>query len=176
MNHIVIIGFMGSGKTRVGKRLSKDLGLEFVDVDKVITKRMNLTVKDIFRRFGEPFYRALETTTIKALIQDEERKVISLGAGLPMQEQNKKYLNQLGTIVYLKASYATIKKRLDAGSGKPILDGDEKDDRDEKIRKLLAQRDPIYEGFADIVAVTGVKPFEGLIEEIREKLDASEKK
>ena len=51
MNHIVIIGFMGSGKTRVGKRLSKDLGLEFVDVDKVITKRMNLTVKDIFRRF-----------------------------------------------------------------------------------------------------------------------------
>ena len=90
MNHIVIIGFMGSGKTRVGKRLSKDLGLEFVDVDKVITKRMNLTVKDIFRRFGEPFYRALETTTIKALIQDEERKVISLGAGLPMQEQNKK--------------------------------------------------------------------------------------
>ena len=171
MNHIVIIGFMGSGKTRVGKRLSKDLGLEFVDVDKVITKRMNLTVKDIFRRFGEPFYRALETTTIKALIQDEERKVISLGAGLPMQEQNKKYINQLGTVVYIKGSADTLKKRLE-GNSNPLLEGD---DSDEKIKKLLKQRDPVYAGFADIQVVTGVKTFDELIEEIKQKLEALEK-
>lgn len=171
MNHIVIIGFMGSGKTRVGKRLSKDLGLEFVDVDKVITKRMNLTVKDIFRRFGEPFYRALETTTIKALIQDEERKVISLGAGLPMQEQNKKYINQLGTVVYIKGSADTLKKRLE-GNSNPLLEGD---NSDEKIKKLLKQRDPIYAGFADIQVVTGVKTFDELIEEIKQKLEAHEK-
>lgn len=171
MNHIVIIGFMGSGKTRVGKRLSKDLGLEFVDVDKVITKRMNLTVKDIFRRFGEPFYRALETTTIKALIQDEERKVISLGAGLPMQEQNKKYINQLGTVVYIKGSADTLKKRLE-GNSNPLLEGD---DSDEKIKKLLKQRDPVYAGFADIQVVTGVKTFDELIEEIKQKLEAHEK-
>ena len=171
MNHIVIIGFMGSGKTRVGKRLSKDLGLEFVDVDKVITKRMNLTVKDIFRRFGEPFYRALETTTIKALIQDEERKVISLGAGLPMQEQNKKYINQLGTVVYIKGSADTLKKSLE-GNSNPLLEGD---DSDEKIKKLLKQRDPVYAGFADIQVVTGVKTFDELIEEIKQKLEALEK-
>ncbi|MDY5022453.1 MAG: shikimate kinase [Blautia sp.] len=171
MNHIVIIGFMGSGKTRVGKRLSKDLGLEFVDVDKVITKRMNLTVKDIFRRFGEPFYRALETTTIKALIQDEERKVISLGAGLPMQEQNNKYINQLGTVVYIKGSADTLKKRLE-GNNNPLLEGD---DSDEKIKKLLKQRDPVYAGFADIQVVTGVKTFDELIEEIKQKLEALEK-
>ena len=171
MNHIVIIGFMGSGKTRVGKRLSKDLGLEFVDVDKVITKRMNLTVKDIFRRFGEPFYRALETTTIKALIQDEERKVISLGAGLPMQEQNNKYINQLGTVVYIKGSADTLKKRLE-GNNNPLLEGD---DSDEKIKKLLKQRDPVYAGFADIQVVTGVKTFDELIEEIKQKLEAHEK-
>ena len=171
MNHIVIIGFMGSGKTRVGKRLSKDLGLEFVEVDKVITKRMNLTVKDIFRRFGEPFYRALETTTIKALIQDEERKVISLGAGLPMQEQNKKYINQLGVVVYIKGSVDTLKKRLE-GNNNPLL---EEDNSDEKIRKLLKQRDPVYAGFADIQVVTGVKTFDELIEEIKQKLEALEK-
>lgn len=171
MNHIVIIGFMGSGKTRVGKRLSKDLGLEFVEVDKVITKRMNLTVKDIFRRFGEPFYRALETTTIKALIQDEERKVISLGAGLPMQEQNKKYINQLGVVVYIKGSVDTLKKRLE-GNNNPLL---EEDNSDEKIRKLLKQRDPVYAGFADIQVVTGVKTFDELIEEIKQKLKALEK-
>ena len=58
MNHIVIIGFMGSGKTRVGKRLAKDFNLPFVDVDRVVSKKMNLTMKEIFDRFGEPFYRA----------------------------------------------------------------------------------------------------------------------
>lgn len=74
MNHIVIIGFMGSGKTRVGKRLAKDFNLPFVDVDRVVSKKMNLTMKEIFDRFGEPFYRALETTVIKALIDDPSRR------------------------------------------------------------------------------------------------------
>ena len=96
MNHIVIIGFMGSGKTRVGKRLAKDFNLPFVDVDRVVSKKMNLTMKEIFDRFGEPFYRALETTVIKALIDDPEQKIISLGSGLPMQEQNEKYIKKLG--------------------------------------------------------------------------------
>ena len=55
MNHIVIIGFMGSGKTRVGKRLAKDLGLPFIDVDRLIVKKMNMSVKEVFERFGEAF-------------------------------------------------------------------------------------------------------------------------
>lgn len=173
MNHIVITGFMGSGKTRVGKRLSQDLGLPFIDVDRVIMKKMDLTVKEIFERFGEPFYRALETMTIKTLIEDKERKVVSLGAGLPIQEQNEKYLKQLGTIVYLKGSLDTLKKRLEGSSTDPLLEGD---NREEKIKKLLKQRDPIYAKFADIEVVTGVKPFEGLIAEIEEKLEAYTKK
>lgn len=74
MNHIVIIGFMGSGKTRVGKRLAKDFDIPFVDIDRVVTKKMNLSSKEIFDRFGEPFYRALETTAVKALIEDPSRR------------------------------------------------------------------------------------------------------
>ena len=97
MNHIVIIGFMGSGKTRVGKRLAKDFNLPFVDVDRVVSKKMNLTMKEIFDRFGEPFYRALETTVIKGTeSSDPEQKIISLGSGLPMQEQNAKYIKKTG--------------------------------------------------------------------------------
>ena len=160
MNHIVVIGFMGSGKTRVGKRLSSDLGLTFVDVDKVIVKKMNMSVKEILQKFGEPYYRALETMTVKALIEDKERKVISLGAGLPVQEQNEQYIKQLGTVVYLKGSAETLRKRLE-GNSNPLL---------EKIKKLLKQRDPIYHKFADIEVVTGVKPFEELIKEIEEQL------
>ena len=76
MNHIVIIGFMGSGKTRVGKRLAKDFNLPFVDVDRVVSKKMNLTMKEIFDRFGEPFYRALETTVIKALMIRNRRSFL----------------------------------------------------------------------------------------------------
>ena len=156
MNHVVIIGFMGSGKTRVGKQLSKDLGLSFVDLERLITRKMNMSAREIFQRFGEPYYRALETVALKQLIQDNERRVISLGAGLPLQEQNEKYLKELGTVVYLKGSLATLKKRLEGSSKDPMLDGD---DRDEKIKKLLKQRDPIYHKFADIEVVTGVKPF-----------------
>ena len=162
MNHVVIIGFMGSGKTRVGKQLSKDLGLSFVDLERLITRKMNMSAREIFQRFGEPYYRALETVALKQLIQDNERRVISLGAGLPLQEQNEKYLKELGTVVYLK-------ERLEGSSKDPMLDGD---DRDEKIKKLLKQRDPVYQKFADVTVVTGEKPFEELIKEIEEKLAA----
>ena len=162
MNHIVIIGFMGSGKTRVGKRLAKDFDLPFIDIDRVVTRKMNLSVKDIFDKFGEPFYRALETTVIKELI-----KVISLGSGLPMQEQNEKYIKQLGTVVYLKGSYETLKERLENSKSNPLIDGDNKAD---KIKKLLKQRDPVYAKFADIEMITGDKPFEELISQLEEKL------
>ena len=166
MNHVVIIGFMGSGKTRVGKQLSKDLGLSFVDLERLITRKMNMSAREIFQRFGEPYYRALETVALKQFIQDNERRVISLGAGLPLQEQNEKYIKQLGTVVYLKGSAETFRKRLE-GNNNPLLEGD---NQEEKIKKLLKQRDPIYHKFADIEVVTGVKPFEELIKEIESKL------
>ena len=167
MNHVVIIGFMGSGKTRVGKQLSKDLGLQFVDLDKLITKKMNLSAREIFEKFGEAYYRALETVALKQLIQDSERKVISLGAGVPLQEQNEKYIKKLGTVVYLKGSYATLKKRLENSSSNPLIEGEDKED---KIRKLLKQRDPVYTKFADVEMITGDKPFEDLIAQLEEKL------
>ena len=150
MNHIVIIGFM----------------------DRIITKKFNMSVKEVFERFGEPFYRALETLAIKSLIEDKERKVLSLGAGLPIQEQNQKYLKELGTVIYLKGSYSVLKKRLE-GSNNPLIEGS---DQEDKIKKLLKQRDPVYARFADIQVETGVKPFEGLIEEIEEKLASYTKK
>ena len=82
MNHIVVIGFMGSGKTRVGKRLSSDLGLTFVDVDKVIVKKMKHVRKGDFTEIWRVHITVLlETMTVKALIEDKEEKLISLGAG-----------------------------------------------------------------------------------------------
>ena len=171
MNHIAIIGFMGSGKTRVGKRLSQELGIPFVDVDKAITKKMKLTVKEIFQRFGEPFYRALETMEIKSLLEDEERKVVSLGAGLPLQEQNQKLIPELGIVVYIKGSEATLLKRLE-GTNNPLLEGE---NPEEKVKKLLKQRDPVYQKFADITVETGIMPFEDFVKKILEEIEAYEK-
>ncbi len=119
---------------------------------------MNMSAREIFQRFGEPYYRALETVALKQFIQDNERRVISLGAGLPLQEQNEKYLKQLGTIVYLKGSLATLSKRLEGSSKDPML---EEMTVMRKIKKLLKQRDPVYEKFADITVVTGEKAFRG---------------
>ena len=121
----------------VGKRLSSDLGLTFVDVDKVIVKKMNMSVKEILQKFGEPYYRALETMTVKALIEDKERKVISLGAGLPVQEQNEQYIKQLGTVVYLKGSAETLRKRLE-GNSNPLLEGENQDEKIKEIEEKLA--------------------------------------
>lgn len=171
MSHIAIIGFRGSGKTRVGKRLAKDMQLPFVDIDKEIVRRMKLSSKEIYDRFGEPFYRAIETTILKELAEEEVPKVISLGAGLPMQEQNQKYLPQLGVLVYLKGSYETLRQRL-IDTQSPIL---QEEGGEEKIKRLLKLRDPVYKKFADIEVVTGVKPFEDLIEEIKGKLRELEK-
>ena len=171
MNHIAIIGFMGSGKTRVGKRLSQELGIPFVDVDKAITKKMKLTVKEIFQRFGEPFYRALETMEIKSLLEDEERKVVSLGAGLPLQEQNQKLIPELGIVVYIKGSEATLLKRLE-GTNNPLLEGE---NPEEKVKKLLKQRDPVYQKFADITVETGIMPFEDFVKKILQEIEAYEK-
>ncbi len=169
-NHIVIIGFNGSGKKRVGKRLAKDLGLPYVDVDKEIVRKMKMSINEIYTRFGEPFYRALETTQIKELAEIDLKCVISVGAGLPLQEQNHKCLKELGTVVYLKASVETLAKRLqDSGN----FHGGE--NVPERIKKLLAVRGPIYEKMADLEVVTGEKPFDDLIDEIEKKLENCEK-
>ncbi len=168
-NHIVIIGFNGSGKKRVGKRLAKDLSLPYLDVDKEIARNMKMSINEIYTRFGEPFYRALETTLIKELAESEPKYVISVGAGLPLQEQNQKYLKNLGTVVYLKASVKTLAERLENSSfhkGENLPD---------KIKKLLSIRGPIYEKMADLEVVTGEKPFDELIGEIESKLENCEK-
>lgn len=171
MRHIVLIGFMGSGKTKTGKRLAEGSGLAFVDVDKIITREMKMSVTDIFNRFGEVFFRALETKTIKELRQMEKRAVISVGGGLPMQEQNHKYLKELGTIVYLKGSAETLQKRLERDHGRPLLTGT---NMEEKIRRMLETREPVYEKLADVTVITSDQPMKELIREISIKCEMFE--
>ena len=172
MRHIVLIGFMGSGKTETGKRLAQEMRIPFLDVDKKITSEMRMSVADIFSRFGEVFFRALETKAIKELGQGKQRMVISVGGGLPMQQQNHKYLKEIGIVVYLKGSVDTLKKRLQGDRTRPLLQGA---DLEGKIRKMLAAREPVYEKLADITVVTADQPFGELIGQIRKQVEEYEK-
>lgn len=169
MNHIVLVGFMGSGKTKVGKQIAADLKLDFVDVDKAITLKMKMSIAELHQRFGEPYYRALETMFVKGFLEDNSRKVISVGSGLPLQEQNHKYLKELGTIVWIDGTAETFAKRLEKH---PLFAGE---DREEKISKLLKQVNPVYERFSDVHVVTGKQPFLSFVEEIEQKIAAYEK-
>ncbi|MCI7740531.1 MAG: shikimate kinase [Clostridiales bacterium] len=168
MNHIVVIGFMGSGKTRVGKKLAQDLHMEFLDVDKKIAHDMKMPISDLMSKFGEPFYRALETKTIKDMLEVETPTVLSVGSGLPIQEQNHKYLKKLGVIIYLEASVETLKERLSGDNKRPALRGV---NLTEKITKMLASRAPVYEKLADIKVVTGEVTFHELVKQIESKLE-----
>ena len=109
MNHIVVIGFMGSGKTRVETSVS-DLGLTFVDVDKVIVKKMNMSVRRFYRNL-ETILPCSETMTVKALIEDKERKSdFSWRRSSRFQEQNEQYIKQLDFVVLPEESAETLRK------------------------------------------------------------------
>ena len=171
MKHIVVTGFMASGKTRVGKRLAKDLKLPFVDLDKMISTRLKMTSAQVFKRFGEPFYRAMETYCVKELMNAEEKTVISLGAAFPIQKQNEEIMEHIGTVVYLRASADVIMERLRAMGDQG---GSMDEISEEKILCQLKLRGPVYEKFADITVQTGIVSFDELISQIEASLAQTE--
>ncbi|MBR2259375.1 MAG: shikimate kinase [Blautia sp.] len=173
MNHIVIIGFMGSGKTKVGKRLAKDYNLPFIDLDKVVAKKMKMPISEIFKKMGEPFYRAMETYIVKALIEDKERKVVCLGAGCPMQEQNAELIPQLGTVIYLKGTPQVLIEKIKEKQGNPI---EREETTVERLTAKIESRDPQYGKLADIKVSISTHSFDAMIETIEKKLSDLEKK
>lgn len=167
MKHIILIGFMGAGKSSVGKRLASHLHLEFVDTDELIVKKQKRPVSEIFASEGEAFFRSLETETLKELLKKEERLVIAVGGGLPMTPANQPLLKQLGEVVYLKAEVDTLMERLKRDTSRPLLQGG---DLRTKITGLMQQREATYEKIADFTIWTDHKAFSALILEISEKI------
>lgn len=168
MGNIILIGFMGSGKSTVGIKLSYRLRRALEDTDKLIEKEEGRTISEIFRDDGEPYFRNLETECLKKLIQTTDGKIISVGGGLPMREENHALLKKLGTVVYLRATPETIYERVKHDTTRPLLQGD---NPQEKIRTLLRERTPIYEQVADFIVDVDNKDFEEILEEIAHTLE-----
>lgn len=165
MNHMILIGFMGSGKSTVGRRLAKEAGLPFVDSDDLIEAQAHMKISDIFSEYGESYFRDLETLTLRQLIESEERMVIAVGGGLPMRPENREYLKQLGSVIYLSAKPETLQQRLSGDTSRPILQGG---NLMEKIVTLMAERAAIYEQAADIKVITDHKRHKEIVEEIKQ--------
>lgn len=162
-SNIILIGFMGCGKTSVGERIAQHMGYTFADTDHMIEQDTGMEISTIFSEKGEEYFRDLETETIRKLADKGDKMVISTGGGLPMRECNARILNKLGFVVYLKAAKDTVLARLAGDASRPLLAGG---NAEEKVGRLLDYREPMYEAAAHLIAETDGRTFEEIIGEI----------
>lgn len=161
----VLIGFMGAGKTTVGKSLAKRLGADFQDTDAWIERETGLTVSAIFQEFGEEHFRLLETALVRKLSVSLQNTVLSVGGGLPIKKENHFYLKNIGTVVYLEVSKETVMKRLSKDTTRPLLAGEPSEVSD-RIKRLLQERGPVYTALADRVIAVDAFSVEEIVEQI----------
>lgn len=167
MSNVILIGFMGCGKSTVGKRLSYALRKPFLDTDKMIEKKAQMTISELFEKKGEACFRDMETACIRELMGENGTYVIAAGGGMALREENRKLLRRLGKVIYLRAAPDTIYERLKKDNTRPLLRGD---DPKEKIRSLMAERAALYEDAAQVIVDVDGKEFEDIVKEIGEKI------
>ena len=139
MNNIYLTGFMSSGKTTVSKLLSETLNKSLYDTDNLIINKTNLTINDIFLKFGEEYFRELETEILEE-VSKKENAIISTGGGIILRDRNRQVMHETGKIIYLNAEFSVIEERLEnARKSRPLLM-----EETEKIRKRFDDRQPLY--------------------------------
>lgn len=165
--NLVLIGFMGSGKTSVGLKLSYKLKMPVEDTDKLIERREGKSIRQIFEEEGEEIFRKKETELLGELADRQGRVIYSVGGGTPVREENRKLLRQLGTVVYLQISPETVYERLKGDTTRPLL---QCENPLEKIRELIESRKEAYESCADIIIAVDLLDMEEILEQICGKL------
>ncbi|MCD8381195.1 MAG: shikimate kinase [Lachnospiraceae bacterium] len=163
--HLILIGYMGSGKSTLGCAVSYPLRQCFIDTDKWIESKEGLTVSEIFAAHGEAYFRQRETDCLKAMFREREPRVLALGGGTPLRAENRELMKKLGFTVYLKAEPETIYERLKGDTTRPLL---QCDNPQERIRQMIAERDPIYREAADFILQVDDWNLKRLINELQE--------
>ncbi|MCA1834177.1 MAG: shikimate kinase [Actinobacteria bacterium] len=159
MRSIVLIGFMGAGKTEVGGALAALTGLDFVDTDALVEAAAGKSVEQIFAESNEAGFRARETDAVTQAVSGSGR-VIACGGGAVLALKNYQALQSAGPIVYLRAPADALRARTGSGAGRPLLSSPDAFDR------LLAERAPAYEAAADLIVDTGGRTPEDVAAEI----------
>ncbi|MEX2414905.1 MAG: shikimate kinase [Paenibacillaceae bacterium] len=167
--NIVLVGFMGTGKTTIGRMLAKQMNWSFVDTDATIEQEQGAAVSQLFETQGESQFRRIETETLKRVLTASQQ-VIATGGGAVLAQENCNAMLQDGFVVALTADYTTIIRRVSDDQARPLLNGDLR----ERVTTLLEQRKTAYD-FADLKLDTSKRSIEQIIESIlnrrREALD-----
>ena len=165
--NIILVGLMGAGKTTVGKELAKLLHYSFLDIDDEIEKNEKRKISKIFQEDGEPYFRQLETNTIKNF-ENVEKIVLSTGGGALQKDENITALQKTGTLVYLQASVDTLYQRLlNEIDNRPML---HEENPKQKLSYLLQIREKNYLK-ADITIQTENKKPQEICQEIYQQLN-----
>jgi shikimate dehydrogenase len=164
---VALIGFMGVGKSSIGRVLAKKLDKPFVDVDKRIEKKAGKSIAHIFAEDGEPAFRELERAAT-AEVARQARQVIACGGGVVLNKSNTDALKKNCVLVYLKASEGAVRKRVSSARGKRPLLANTKGAK--SIEVLMAERRPLYEGAADITLDTSKVGIEAAASELIKRL------
>lgn len=149
--NLILCGFMGCGKTTVGRRLAAISGRKFVDMDAFIQQEQSMTVSEIFSQLGEAAFRKMETDAARTLSQ-KQGLVIACGGGTVLNPENVALLKQGGVILLLDVPLPALQERLKNDTQRPLL---QRPDRREFIESLHAQRMPMYRQAADLVIPAG---------------------
>lgn len=167
MKTVILIGFMGAGKTTVGRALAARFKTSLIDTDQLIEETAGMSISDIFAKKGEMEFRRIETTVLEQLITAGNASVISVGGGLPLREENRRLLKMLGTVVYLEVEPETVLKRLEGDTTRPLLMGG---GVREKVERLLSERGPIYCEAADLTVRVDDRSVNEILEELDERM------
>ena len=160
-SNIVLIGFMGSGKSTIGKRLSQLINKKFLDIDERIQHNSKMTIQEIFQNFGEPFFRSKEHDLVKEL-DYHSNLVVATGGGIVLDQRNMVLLSRSGFIVYLKCNFDTIVQRVKAENNRPLFTLENLTE----FENLFASRIRLYEESAHFTIEVKGKTIDQLSAEI----------
>lgn len=164
--NIFLVGFMGAGKSAVGKALSARLGMDFVELDEDAEREEGISISEIFAGRGEEYFRELESKVLSSRSKGRSQ-VISTGGGAVLSESNREVMKKHGVTIYLKATADVLWERVKHNTNRPLLQVDKPLER---LRELLGSREVFYEQADIVVDTEGLSP-ERVAEEIIRRLD-----
>jgi 3-dehydroquinate synthase len=170
-NNIFLVGLMGSGKTTIGRSLAKKLNLRFVDADQEIETRTGASIPLIFEIEGEASFRQREADVIRDLTA-QQGIVLATGGGAVLNETSRQFLRERGTVIYLRASVASIIQRTSHDKNRPLL---QTADPKAKIEELSRERAPLYQEVAHIIIETGRPNVHSVVQNILSQLQSQPK-